>query len=194
MSFPHVHRVITGVGFLILLIVGFSVFQDTEHPENSGVRSGFLPVEKMESVGIGSGEITVASLEDLLKQRRWTALLIFRPTDCYSCVMYGAKVPGELHVDRYDQLQVAAIGIDTNEKELRSFLRPTDLPYPVYVAPASSETEGFYQTLSKIGKTPLLVLVEGQQVHYATRLLPGEEKIMEDRYASVLDYISDPAE
>jgi len=128
-------------------------------------------------------------LEGLLEQSEWTLLLIFRPTDCYSCIRYGSDIPEEIQADQREQLRIAGLGVDTNEEELRSFLSFSALPYPVYVAPPNEEAKEFYRSLGKIGNTPLLALTEGRQVRYATRLVRDKE-IRDDRYASILNYVS----
>ena len=112
----------------------------------------------------------------------------FRPTDCYSCITYAEQLEDELQLRDRNTVQIAAVAVDTNADELRSFLESFAFSYPVFVAPASAESKSFYQALDRIAPTPLLVLAQGQRVRYATRLLPDDD-VMEMRYSNLLTYL-----
>lgn len=178
------------MGLLLLLGVGFTVLQDSTYSDGPEVRSDFLPLGKVKALDVKSEEVP-KHLEGFLKRSEWNLLIIFRPADCYSCIQYGANIPEEIQANQRDNLQVAGLGVDTNDEELRTFLSSsTDLPYPVYVAPHNAEAEEFYQSLEEIGNTPILALAEGRKVRYATRLTMDEE-VMDDRYVSIQDYVSE---
>lgn len=175
------------MGAILLLGVGVLLIRDrVEASSDAGVRADFIPAERIERVPGTSAERRL--LKDMLTRSEWSVLLFFRPTDCYPCVRYAQQLEDALRTHRPDSPQIAAVAVDTNGGEIRSFLRSVGLPYPVFVAPERSEAQSLYRALDEIGPTPLLVLSQGQRVRYATRLLP-DGRIMEERYSNLLGHL-----
>ena len=130
-----------------------------------------------------------SSLESVLSQSKWTVLLFFRTTDCYSCVTYVSRLKEELKTFGDDRLQIAAIAINTNAGEVQAFLRSVEIPFPVFVAPPQVEAQRFCENINGISPTPFFALAKESDVQYATRLVPSRE-VMEDKYDTVFDYVS----
>ncbi|MFO8232032.1 MAG: hypothetical protein R6U20_05145 [Longimonas sp.] len=173
------------LGVALLFGVGFAVTESADQSsEDEGVPSDFLPVDRISPL---EAEEQIP-MSQLMSQTDWTVVLVLRPTDCYSCLEYGTKIPQELGINGHSELQITAIGVDTNKGELRSFLGDVPFSYPVYTAPLSSEAERFYRHLDKMGQTPLMLLAEGQDVRYASRIVSDRE-VMQARYDELLTYL-----
>jgi len=178
------------LGVALLFGLGFAVTESADQSsEDEGVPSDFLPVNRISPL---EAEEQIP-LSQLMSQTDWTVVLLFRPTDCYPCMEYGKEVPQELRVGEKEELQIAAIGMDTNHTEMQSFLRTVSLPYDVHVAPLRSESEQFYQYADQMGQTPLLILAEGHDVRYASRLVSNKEA-MQAKYDRLLSYLSDESQ
>lgn len=186
MSFS-VDKSTIGLVLGIALIFGFgfiAIGSEDQPTEKKAVPSDFLPVDRISPLEAREQ----VPLSQFLNEKDWTVILLFRPTDCYPCMEYGAEVAQELGVNENEDLQITAIGIDTNQAEMQSFLRTVSLPYDVHIAPLRSESEQFYQYADQMGQTPLLILAEGYEVRYASQLVSDREA-MQVKYDRLLSYI-----
>lgn len=187
MSLTRPQWAISALGFLALLGISlFNLRQYNTHYEDPKIPSDFFPVEKTISTNVG--ERGASSFEDFIEQRKWTAVLIFRTTDCYSCIRYASNLANKLNVAQIDRLKLAALAIDTNRKELQRYLEHGNMIQPVFLLSPILENKLFHKYIRKIGKTPILVLMEGENVQYATRLVP-DSQVMKSRYDSIYKFI-----